>query len=45
MAGSVTFDETGTPKARSSFVVSKGLRSVTVEVDSAGKTSFHESFM
>jgi len=45
MAGSVTFDETGMPKARSSFVVSKGLRSVTVEVDSAGKTSFHESFM
>jgi hypothetical protein len=45
MSGSVTFDENGTPKERSSFVVSKGLRSVTVEVDSTGKTAVHESFM
>jgi hypothetical protein len=45
VTGSVTFDETGTPKARSSFVVSKGLRSVTVEVDSTGQTATHESFM
>jgi hypothetical protein len=43
IVGSVTFDESGTPKARSSFVVSKGLRSVTVEVDSTGKTAVHES--
>jgi len=45
MVGSVTFDEAGTPKARTSFVVSKGMRSVTVDVDSTGKTATHESSM
>jgi hypothetical protein len=42
MIGSVTFDESGIPIARSAFTISKGLRSVTVEIDSEGNTSVRD---
>jgi hypothetical protein len=42
MVGSVTFDETGIPKGRSSFVITKGMRSATVEVDERGSTSVRD---
>jgi hypothetical protein len=39
IAGAVTFDDKGAPQCRASFIVSKGTRITTVDVDLLGQTS------
>jgi hypothetical protein len=39
LVGSVTFEDSGTPKYPTSFVISKGSRAVSVDVDAKGRTS------
>jgi hypothetical protein len=39
LVGSVTFDESGMPKNRSAFYITRGSRSVVVDIDAKGKTS------
>jgi len=39
MAGAVTFDDKGSPQNRAAFVITKGTRVTTVDVDRLGQTS------
>jgi hypothetical protein len=39
MVGSVTFETTGTPQNATSFVISKGSRAVSVDIDEKGRAS------
>jgi len=41
MIGSVSFNEKGFPQNRASFIVTKGAKTTTVEVDMQGQTSLH----
>jgi hypothetical protein len=41
LLGSVTFDEKGEPQQQCSFLISKGSKSVSVDIDSLGQTSMH----
>ena len=41
LIGSVTFDDKGEPQQKCSFLISKGSKTVSVDIDSSGQISMH----